>query len=287
MKSKIFQLPLAIAAFSLSAVSLISCDDKDGINGYMPTRPIGGYSSSKEIATASRVAHFSFDGHANDSISGLTGTATGVTFVPGRKGQAYKGSATGQVVYPTPSNAITNLQSFTVSMWINTQKHASGAEAVFTLPRTSDFWGNMFMLIESNTGPTDSMFIKFNFAGQWAELNGANRPANMYNGWKHIAFSYNATTSKFNAYINGTKMNLPASMTDRKNGTNPLGPISFTDPSRLIIGGYQQHIGAPWGAADPGWMMHYTGMLDEFRIYNIALADADINALYKLEQLGR
>jgi hypothetical protein len=34
-------------------------------------------------------------------------------------------------------------------------------------------------------------------------------------------------------------------------------------------------------------MLHYTGMLDEFRIYNKALSDANVNSLYKLEALGR
>ena len=70
------------------------------------------------------------------------------------------------------------------------------------------------------------------------------------------------------------------------NGTNPLGAITFTDEQKLVIGGYQQHLGAPWNPAD-SWMLHYTGQLDEFRIFNKALTDAEINALFKLEALGR
>ena len=34
----------------LLGISLVSCKDDDGINGYAPIKPIGGYNSSKEIA---------------------------------------------------------------------------------------------------------------------------------------------------------------------------------------------------------------------------------------------
>jgi hypothetical protein len=50
-----------------------------------------------------------------------------------------------------------------------------------------------------------------------------------------------------------------------------------------FIGGFQQRLGAPWGAPD-GWMLNYTGLMDEFRIYNAALSDNEVVALYKLER---
>ena len=34
-------------------------------------------------------------------------------------------------------------------------------------------------------------------------------------------------------------------------------------------------------------MMNYDGGLDEFRMYNKALADADVKALYDLEKAGK
>jgi hypothetical protein len=33
-----------------------------------------------------------------------------------------------------------------------------------------------------------------------------------------------------------------------------------------------------------GWMLNYTGLMDEFRIYNAALSDNEVVALYKLEK---
>jgi hypothetical protein len=285
---KLFNKKFRIAGSAAIAVCIAvsSCTDKDGINDYKPVRPIGGYNSSSEIAPTALVAKWSFDGGVMDSVSNLNGTANNVTFTTGRKGQALKGATNGYVSYPTPGAGITGLESFTVTMWINTQKHDGGAQSVFMLPRTSDFWGNMFMLIEGNNTASDSMLVKFHFNGQWAELTNENRLPDMYNSWKHLAFTYNANTSKFNVYLNGVKRTLPASMVDRTNAGNPLGALHFVDVSKLIIGGYQQHLGSPWGNPD-SWMLNYTGLLDEFRIYNTALTDSDVNSLYKLEALGR
>jgi hypothetical protein len=280
-----FKSPISIFLIAMLCFVFVSCEDEDGINDYAPERPVGGYTSSSEIAPSDLVAHWTFNNTLADSVTGLAGTSSGSSFATGRKGLALQGAAGKFVSYPNAA-ALNSLQSFTVSLWINTQKHTDGAQAVFMLPRTSDFWGNMFLMIESNTSNNDSMLVKFHFDGQWLEFTNNLKLPNMYGGWRHLAFTYDAATSKFSAYQNGKKVTIPASMTDRKEGTNPLGPLSFTDASRFIIGGFQQHLGTPWNAAEP-WMNTYTGLLDEFRIYKRALPESDINSLYRLEILGR
>ena len=231
-----------------------------------------------------------FENTEVDSIKANFGTVKDITYVAGITGKAYKGSATGQIEYPS-ANGVTTSKSFSVSLWINTVKHDGGAQSVFMIPNTGDFWGNMFMLIEGNNSPTDnSMLIKFHFGSptvdQWVVYDGANRIPDMYGAWKHLVFTYDAATSKFNIYVNGNKVAMPAGITDRKNGANPLGSTySFNNVSKFIIGGYQQHIGFPSGTSGPEtWMLHYTGMLDQFRFYSKALSDAEISALYASKQ---
>lgn len=278
----------AICSYLLAVLCLgvVSCEDDDGINDYAPERPVGGYTSSREIASGDLVAHWTFNGTLTDSVSGVVGTSNGTTFVEGRKGQAYQGADGKFVTYNNIPN-LASLQSFTVSFWINTQKHPDGAQLVFMLPKTSDeWWGNMFLMIESNTSNNDSMLIKFNFDDKWMEFLGTNKLPNMYGAWRHLAFTYDGTASRFSAYQNGKKITLPTSMADVKDGNNPKGNVSFTDVSKFIIGGHQRHLGAPWPALEP-WMKTYTGSLDEFRIYKKALSESDINSLYKLELLGR
>lgn len=228
---------------------------------------------------------FAFENSTIDSIQEGTGTATGISYADGVKGKAYKGSATGQIEYAS-AGKLADMKSFTVAFWMNTEKHDGGAQCVFMMPNTEDFWGNLFMTIEANTSATDNtMLAKFNFAGNWVEFsgnNGVNRLPDMYGKWKHLAFTYDETTSKFAAYLDGVKLNLPASATDRKNGSNPLGPLAFKNVSKFVIGGYQQHIGIK--APADSWMLHYTGMLDQFRIYTRTLSDAEINTLYTSKQ---
>jgi hypothetical protein len=222
-----------------------------------------------------------FDGTEVDSIRAMFGTPNNVTYVTGANGsgKAYKGATNAYIEYPSPSLA-SSLKSFSVSMWINTAKHDGGAQNVFMIPNSGDFWGNMFMLIEGNNSPTDNtMLVKFHFGGQWVEYTGANRLPDMYGAWKHLVFTYDHTTSKFNVYLNGAKLNMPASITDRKNGANPLGDsFTFKNVTKFVIGAFQQHVGIR--PPPDSWMLNYTGMLDQFRIYGKALSDGEVSSLF-------
>ncbi len=108
----------------------------------------GGFINSSEIAPDNLITYFNFDGTLDDVKGTITGPAThGTTsFTEGRKGQAYQGSTDGFIVYDNPG-AIANLTSFTVAFWINTEKHAGGAQGVFSLSKQDgSFWGNFLPL---------------------------------------------------------------------------------------------------------------------------------------------
>lgn len=232
---------------------------------------------------------FAFEGTPIDSILGVRGTATGVSYIDGVRGKAYKGSKTGQIVYNTAGKLAT-MESFTFAFWMKAES-LPGAQAVFMLPNTGDFWGNAFMLIDG-AAKNDSMLVKFNFAGNWLEFNGngtrangLNRWPDAYGKWKHVAFTYDGATSKVAAYLDGNKLPLDASVTNRlkpkkdKNDPDvPLGPLKFDNVSKFIIGGFQQHAGISGTPAD--WMLHYTGGLDQFRVYTRALSESEIKELF-------
>jgi hypothetical protein len=86
-------------------------------------------------------------------------------------------------------------------------------------------------------------------------------------------------------FIDGKKLDLPASLA--KHASDPLtggvgyGELANSNVSKFI--GFSATFRAPWGAPD-GWMLNYTGLMDEFRIYNAALSDNEVVALYKLEK---
>lgn len=286
-------------SFVLASTLFAGCEDSiDKVNSPIPYESIGGYENSDDVAAAHLVSKFSFDGNIADSKNSITdGSATNVTYETGIKGEAYKGSPSSFISYNTVANSVVNLKSVTVSMWIKTDPHTGGAQSLFMLPKKTDFWGNIFTLIEG-TGPATTMLLKNHiqkdvtpsipWAGQFIEHGGTNVLANMFGTWKHLVWTYNGTSSTYSIYIDGQKLDIPASISKRyasdpTTGGGPYGELANSEVSKFIIGGYQQHLGAPWGAAD-GWMLHYTGLMDEFRIYDAALTDNEVVALYKLEK---
>lgn len=275
--------------------------DDDFTEGDPP--PIGAYTNSSEVAPGDLVAHFPFEGNGTDAKGGVTNPVVKgpATFVAGKKGLSYQGASNAWIEYGT-AGPLANLTSFTVSVWINTNRHQGGAQGVFTVTKQDgSFWGNFFMLIEG-AGPNDKMLAKVHFekngvpfTEHWLETTGKIRDNfmnDMYGAWRHIAFSYNETTSKFAMYVNGTKLpfndpTVPRNDEDRFQSAGvPLGPLSFKEARRFVIGGFQNQLGAPYNNPEP-WMLPYTGKLDELRIYKKALTDQEVNALFQLEKQGR
>jgi hypothetical protein len=257
--------------------------------------PIGDWTSSDDISPENLVAHFAFEGNPNDEKGNVTGgTLSGNgSYVEGIKGKAYQGGTNAFIGYSNPG-PLANLTSFTVSMWINTEKHDGGAQGVFGLGRADgSFWGNFFMLIEGNTDPGDTMQIKMHFekttvpnVEHWIDPEKKYRVTNMYSKWKQFVGTYDETTSTFSWYVNSERKDLPDDVAvQTADGTNPLGPLAFKAATKFIIGGYQNHLGAPFGAPET-WMLNYTGKLDEFRIYKKALSQKEIKALFIYERQG-
>ena len=296
---------LLIVVLSFSACTKVERDD-DFAKGNPP--PVaGGYTNSSEVAPANLVAHFAFEGAVTDSKGAVTGGVlnNGGSFTTGIKGLAYTPTIIDPVnnrsntfISYTNPGPIATLTSFTVSLWIRTGYHDGGAQGIFTLAKQDgSFWGNFFLMIEGQNpaSQTDRMFMKLHFEKNnapfiehWIEPFGDFRPSDMYNAWRHIAWTYDATTSKVGFYINGQRRALPPNADIRK--ADPagtlLGDLSFKAPTRFIIGGMQNHLGAPFNAPEP-WMLNFTGKIDEFRIYNKALSDIEINAIQVLERQGR
>ena len=288
---------LAFLAMATMSLVLVSCDNDDPDDVTLP--PIGGYDSADDVASDNLIAAFSFEDNVDDAQGNTTGgTSVNTSFVDGAKGKAWQGSTDGYTVYDTPGSKLTGLQSFTVAFWINTTIHTDGAEGWFMLNNNSSWIGNFFIIQEAGTEGVDSVRIKVKFDNwnaaawkeQWVELGGEYMLPNITDRWAHLAFSYDGSTSKFSAFLDGAKFELSEGHTDRyeddpASGGAALGNLNFVDADKFIFGAYQHMV-----ADEPNpdaWMKNFDGALDEFRIYDKALIDTDINALYELEKAGR
>src|SRR3546814_15798499 len=126
---------------------------------------------------------------------------------------------------------------FSVTFWMNTEKHEGGAQSIFMLPNSEDFWGNLFVIIEGNNSPDDnSMQLKLKYGNNWADFNGSNgmeRLPDMYGTWRHLAFTYDETTSTLAVYLDGEALSLPEAVSNPKVDGAPLGPLAFQIASNL------------------------------------------------------
>ncbi len=105
--------------------------------------------------------------------------------------------------------------------------------------------------------------------------------ANFYTKWSHLALSYDEATSTFKLYVNGS-----VSTTKVVAG---LGPLNFVNSGKMVFGA-DQFMTSPSHTSSHGaepWASFLIGRLDEVRIYNKALTDADVSALVLLEGRGK
>lgn len=225
--------------------------------------------------------YLGFEDSPLDSIHFEEGIAQNISYVDGVRGKAYQGSENGQIQFAS-AGKLAEMSSFTVAFWMNTEKHEGGAQSVFMLPNTEDFWGNLFVIIEGNGNPDDnSMQLKLKYGPNWVDFNGNNgldRLPDMYGKWRHLAFTYDEEASELAIYLDGAPLSLPEAVAHPEVNGEPLGPLSFQNASKFVIGAFQQHIGIQ--NAPDAWMLRYTGMLDEFRVYTRPLAAAEVKALF-------
>ena len=274
------KLILAVSVFLVA--SLTACYEKFDTESYAPNVSIGGFTGSSEIAASNLVAHFPFDGSYEDVISKTAGVNTGTSFGNGLKGQAMKGAKNGYVLFD-PTAAILSLKSFTLTYWVNNESTtaAGGVVGMVGLSQKAGFWGNIETFFEGGSTNENGIFkahIQNDTLDTWVEKKGV---VNLFDSWNHVALSYDAATSTFNLYLNGSKA---ASSTVAK-----FGNLKWKNPGKMVFGTVQFQTKPSLTTASAGepWASYMTGLLDEVRIYSVPLKDAEIDALVKLEARGK
>ena len=276
-----------------------SCQKKFNPDSYAPIQTFGGFGSSSQIQPSNLVGHWSFENSLIDSVSSALGNGVGTSFTNGIKGQALQGANNGYFI-TTPSTAVLNLQSLTISLWVNVPPNLTGTYGFVCLSNTNDFWGNFDVFFENLPSPNNvkdisNTILKGHFEN-WKHALVNNKDTiidhetwlgnfsigSAWNKWTHIVFTYDAATSTFNVYVNGSSIVSPIVNTGN-------GNLTFQHASALIFGTMQFNVTPSLGTAGgpQSWASYVPGAIDEVRIYNKALVAADVRALYQLEKLGK
>lgn len=277
-------------------------------NKDVPLPQIGGYNNSNEVGSANLKAYWPLDGNGNESKAGTAPTSSaGVTFgTGGIKGQAAT-FANGYLYYASAvGGALTSNQPFTVSAWIQAANNglAGGNPPAnnhpyqyFQLARPGQLFGSINLLYEAGQYgiASDTMFLKslYSDAGglQDAVLccgqAGVDYKVVKKGGtgqWVHVVTTYNPTggtgaQSIFRIYGDSTQVS-------NKLFENRGSSSYVYTPHEVIIGGWYNNI--PGKTVTPDlWTTGFTGRIDEVRVYNKVLTDAEIIALYQLGKAGR
>jgi hypothetical protein len=240
-----------------------------------PGGPLKFYAAMDATDVDSIRANFGINTNSSIVSGGVTGMAL-----------QFDGSKNGYTYYPTPNDFGSSV-SFSVSFWINitaAQKDNSHAVGIFSLANSMAFWSDIVFYADNNTkGTTDSMDLKIHFtkadgSDNWdfANYNFTHAWPHIYDGkWHQIGFTYDAAARVGTVYRDGAQF-------DQKTNED----ISFYAPSQLVLGGFQQANGIKGNYTDAGnnWMAGFAGMMDNVRLYGVALAASDMSALYSNKQ---
>jgi Concanavalin A-like lectin/glucanases superfamily len=256
----------------------------------------GDYPQDKVVTPPTSLRFFlSFDSTAptdnqlnvrfKDSISGYPSffPNSATTYVTGVEGTAYQGS-TSTFLHYYNANDFGAATSFTIAFWLKAtldQKDHTNADGILALSSTANFWSNVIIYADHESSTSDSMQLKFHFANgsgdnwDFAGYTGDARWPAMYDGqWHQIAFVYDAAAKAATLYRDGVQF-------DHKSGET----IAFDGKaSQLVVGGFQEAVNIVDTYANNSWMSGFPGALDQIRLYNAALSQADIAALYTNKQ---
>jgi hypothetical protein len=281
---------IAPAAFVCVALAFSSCKKDGNPNNLPPVDPrdyegkVDGFSSSDEVFPSNLVAQWTFDDNANEKLTNTAPTATlRNTLVDGGvRGRALSLDS-GFLYYATqfPKFTADSLKSFTISVWIKILNNGSKRTMLMQLARPGQLSGfinfqlntQSFQATETNILRIQPTFLSRNNNFQ-DNLNNSLSPRIGLDKWTHLVLTYEITTGVFNIWADGVKV---GAFPNR--GTNNTFLCGV--PNEFIIGANYNDIPNKKVNSDAAFAP-MRGQVDEIRIYNRALPDAFILALFNL-----
>jgi uncharacterized protein (TIGR02145 family) len=201
------------------------------------------------------VAYYPFNGNANDeSGNGNNGVVNGATLTTdrlGNSGKAYSFNGVDDQIEVSTTNGNFDNNSFSISFWLKTNQ-SGGDPAIISRTNNTGSVYNNFVIFENNGKSALNGSCVWTMGYQTTTQNTI-----LGNNWKHVV----AVSTPYTAaiYVNGI-----LAKTDTVNTPSYMNFANF--PIRF---GRSKH--PYWG--------DYSGSLDDIRIYNRALTQAEITYL--------
>jgi hypothetical protein len=295
---------LLASGVALSLLTLVvSCGDDDN---KLPK--IDGFNNSDEVAAENLVAKWTLDGNAEESISGDVGTTSNVTYADGKIGQC--AVLNDGYIY---NDEVTDLHSkitasLSISAWVQVRNNGGTANehATVVAMLTGDVTetplnvtpGAIVLETSHFAAVKDTFRVKalvgvrkandeFGLEDNvnWWGLDNITSPNQMVKvaegEWMHMVMVWDNTNTKLRLYVDGKLATNPDAGWETKTGA----AFEEQDKLGMIIGAFQNNVGL--NAATDSWAKPMKGKVDQVRVYNTLLTQAEIVSLFKLEDAGR
>jgi len=199
------------------------------------------------------VAAYSFENDVKDSSgNGYDGAVLGApTFVAGRTGQALKLNGVSDCVNLGSWPVFNFAGSFSISVWANIEAWATNWQHVLVGNRGESGIGWQLRRRNNNK-------ICFTTRGVGQDDQGSTLDAPL-NEWVHIAAVYDNAANTKRIYVNGVEDAFVA-----------------VNPGRVAATTHNVYLGARANAANTGSEARFTGMLDEVKLYDVALTPEEV-----------
>ncbi|MEO6683479.1 MAG: LamG-like jellyroll fold domain-containing protein [Ginsengibacter sp.] len=294
-----------LLAASVLTFGLLSCEKNKKKDVVLP--PISGYNNSDEVAKTNLVGYWSFEGNGNESKTNTAPTSSDkATYVDGGvMGKALNLDG-GYLYYAKALAPLTSNQGFSVSAWVQAKNNFKGGGApplnnfpmsYFQSAIPGQLFGNITAMIESGQYAiaSDTMILKSIYkdkgGGTQDNINNYGDPGDFgyvkkagTSQWVNVITTYSptggaGTESIFRIYADSV-------MVSNKKFENRRAASFQYSPNEIIIGGWYNNIPGKTVSSDT-WTMPFTGKIDEIRVWNKTLTEAEIIAIYKLGKAGR
>ncbi|MBE6215012.1 MAG: LamG domain-containing protein [Bacteroidales bacterium] len=287
-------LSILFAAATAAALA-ISCSEKEDDNGGKIDAD-----DPASVKTENLIAYFPLESEAKtiESGKGITYSAKAgaASFTKGVRGNCYQNSSNDANTLSyldfalAADNQLKSMTSFTISAWIKVGFEFDTAPAIISLNGGDPGMGSICLFLDGahDANGLGLKYYLFNTSTNWKgqDIQVTNE-AFTPNRWLHIVYSYDESDSKIKFYADGEFIGDSVRYADG-DPDGPEGPVEQPLLGKLSLGQDSSHLyfGAWWNNLDGSgdeWRRSYPGLLDEVRIWNVALTDAEVESLYEKE----
>jgi arabinan endo-1,5-alpha-L-arabinosidase len=242
-----------LAGVNLAAVKKLTIGVGDGKAGGAGKLFIDDIQFGKPIPSVGLLASYSFENDVKDgSGNGLDGALVGApAFVTGKIGSALKFNGTSDGVDLGDRPEFNVAGSLSLSVWANIEAWGTNWGHVMVSNRGESGIGWQLRRYSSNK-------ICFTTRGVGSDDTASILDAPR-NEWVHIAGVYDNVANTKVIYINGVR-----------------DVLQITNAGKVGAAKHNVYIGCRANAANTGRETYFTGLLDEIKIYDIALTPAEV-----------